>query len=352
MNTELALLAGLLLLLGNAFFVGAEFSLVSVRRSAIEPIAAKGSRRAKITLRALENISFLMAGAQLGITLCSLGLGAVAEPAIAHLLDSPFHSLNVPEALLHPVSFVIALVVTVFLHVVIGEMVPKNIALAKPERTALFLAPRLVFVVKVLGPIVSFLNALANITLRLLGVKPQDEVTSAYTRDEMADLVEESQREGLLSKDNENILSGALSFDVQTVRDIVLPTDQLIKIDRTTTYEEVEKLAAKTGFSRFPIIDKKKQMFGYVHIKDVIKVDESRRQDPINLRDVRKLASVSADQTIRMTLKIMQRGGAHISLVNSGKKLLGVVTLEDVLEELVGEMSDSTSLLRAKNVTD
>lgn len=339
MSPELALMSAFLLLLGNAFFVGAEFSMVSVRRSAIEPLAATGSKRAKATLKALENIGFLMAGAQLGITLCSLALGAVAEPAIASVLKGPFHSLHVSEALLHPVSLVIALFVTVFLHVVIGEMVPKNIALAKPERTALILAPRLVFVVKILNPVVHLLNSLANLTLRLFRIKPTSEVNSTYTRDEMADLVKESQREGLLSKDNENILSGALTFDAQTVRDIAMPTNELITISRSATYAFVEELSAKTGFSRFPITGKKNRMIGYVHIKDIIKADPNLRNENVNLRDVRKMASVAGGQSIRMTLKIMQRSGAHIALVTSGKSLVGVVTLEDVLEELVGEMN-------------
>lgn len=349
MTPEIALLAGMLLLLGNAFFVGAEFSMVSVRRSAIELEAAKGSKRAKTTLKALENLSFLMAGAQLGITVCSLALGAVAEPAIAHLLEEPFNSLNISETLLHPISVVIALAVTVFLHVVIGEMVPKNIALAKPERTALILTPRLVFIVNILSPVVHSLNTLANQTLKLFNINPKTEVTSAYTRDEMADLVEESQREGLLSKDNESILSGALAFDIQTVRDIAMAPDHLIIINRSATYESIEKLSAKTGFSRFPITDEKNRLIGYVHIKDVIKADESIRQKKIQLRDVRKLVSVDSGQTIRMTLKTMQQSAAHIALVTSGKKLIGLVTLEDVLEELVGEMNQSSEeLLKTK----
>lgn len=349
MSIEIALLAGFLLLLGNAFFVGAEFSMVAVRRSAIEPKAARGSKNAKITLKALENISFLMAGAQLGITLCSLGLGAIAEPAVAGLLKEPFHNAGISDALLHPISFAIALTVTVFLHVVIGEMVPKNIALAKPERLALILTPRLVFVVKILNPVVKLLNVLANGTLKLLGVNPKDEVRSAYTRDEMADLLKESRREGLLSKDNENILSSALAFDALTVRGIAIPTEELINIDRTYSYAAIEELSAKTGFSRFPVVGKKNKMIGYVHIKDIIKADHSQRQEKIHLRDVRKLVSVSANQSVRMTLKIMQRSGAHISLVTSGKKLLGVVTLEDVLEELVGEMSNQTKKLETNN---
>ena len=235
MSVEWAIFASLLFLLGNAFFVAAEFSMVSVRRSAIEPDAIRGSKRAIKTLRALENISVLLAGAQLVITLCSLAVGAVSEPAIAYLREKPFHDLSISNDLLHPISFAIALIVTVFAHVVIGEMVPKNIALARPERTALILTPILVFIVKIISPLVHLLNLLANGTLRLFRIKPRNEVSSTYTRDEMADLVRESRREGYLSEDNEQLLSGALSFDEWTVDDIAMPIEKMVKVDMSAT---------------------------------------------------------------------------------------------------------------------
>lgn len=348
MNPETALLLGIILLIGNAFFVGAEFSMVSVRRSAIEPLAARGSKRAITTLGALENLAFLLAGAQLGITLCSLALGAVAEPAFAYMLEGPFSDLNIPPDWLHPASFVVALVVTVFFHVVIGEMVPKNIALARPERSALLLTPMLVWVVRILNPAVHLLNASANQFLKLAGIRPKAEVSSTYTRDEVADLVRESRREGLLSEDNKNILSGALAFDTQTVRAIAVPLEQLVTVDKSATYASIEALSNNTGFSRFPVTGKKKRSLGYVHIKDIIKAEESRRAEKLQTRDIRRLANVNADQSIRMTLKIMQRSGAHMALVNSGKKAIGLVTMEDVLEELVGEMQ-SAGLQRQTN---
>lgn len=337
MGTELAIFVGLLLLAGNAFFVGAEFSIIAVRRSSIEPAAARGNKRAKTTLGALENVSFLLAGAQLGITLCSLGLGAVAEPALAHLIESPLHALHVPDALLHPIAFALALSIVVFLHVVVGEMVPKNVALAKPERTSLLLTPALVFISSVFRPIVHGLNVVAASTLNMVGVEAKDEVSSTYTRDEMADLVKESRKEGYLSEDNEHLLSGALSFDTRSVGDVVIPRDSLVTVEKQVTPAYLEALSTQTGFSRFPVIDKKQQITGYVHIKDAIQVDTEDRDQPIQPRFVRKLVSVNANQSIRMTLKTMQRSGAHLALVVRGKKVLGIVTLEDVLEELVGE---------------
>lgn len=338
MSPEIGILVGLLLLVGNAFFVGAEFSLISVRRSTIEPLAANGSKRARITLKALENISLLMAGAQLGITLCSLGLGAIAEPAIAHLLEGPFHQINVPEHLLHPFSFTVALTLVIFLHVVIGEMVPKNIALAGPEKASLILTPTLVRIVTILKPLIQLLNMIANGILLLCRVKPKTEVTSSYTRDEMADLVKESRKGGYLSEDNEQLLSGALAFDTQTVQKIIIPIEEVITVGLSITHGELEALAVKTGFSRFPVVDGQGKYQGYIHLKDNIQNDEQFIDQPINKQKIRELISISDTQSIRMTLKVMQRSGAHIAAVTSDEGLVGLVALEDVLEELVGEL--------------
>ena len=161
----------------------------------------------------MEQVSLMMAGAQMGITVCSLALGAISEPAIAHLLEGPFEAIGVPGALTHPISFVIALALVTYLHVVFGEMVPKNIALAGPERMALILAPMLMGVVAVLRPVLWLLNASGNLVLRMLGIEPKDEVTSAFTRNEVAAMVSESREGGLLEDNDEALLLGALRFE-------------------------------------------------------------------------------------------------------------------------------------------
>ena len=178
MSTGLAFTVAVLLLVANAFFVGAEFAVMAARRSQIEPMAADGSRRAKETLWAMEHVSSMLATAQLGVTVCSLGLGAVAEPAIAHLLEGAFEAVSLPEGLVHPVAFGLALALVVYLHVVIGEMVPKNLAIAGPERAALLLAPALVWLSRALSPLIQVLNGVANWVLRRMRVVPSDEVTS------------------------------------------------------------------------------------------------------------------------------------------------------------------------------
>src|SRR5215207_4632453 len=190
MSTGTALAISACLLAANAFFVGAEFALIYARRSSIEPRAQAGNRLAGITLRAMERVSLIMAGAQLGITICSLGLGYLGEPAIAHALEGPFESVGIPESLVHPFAFAIALGLIGYLHVVLGEMVPKNPALAGPDRAALALAPPLAIIVRVLHPFIALLNWIANRVLRLAGVTPKEEVGSTLGVVALEDVLE------------------------------------------------------------------------------------------------------------------------------------------------------------------
>lgn len=336
------LAVAVVLLALNAFFVGAEFALLSARRSQIEPRVQEGSRLAKIALGAMERISLMMAGAQLGITICSLGLGAVGEPAVAHLLEPLLAAVYIPTALVHPISFVIALTIVVILHVILGEMVPKNIALAGPERSALLLAPPLVAIVTVLRPLIAAINWIANTFLRMMKIRPKDEVTSAFTRAEVAALVEESRGEGLLEKDEYDRLAGALGFTERDVSDVVLPLSELSTIAPGATVAEVEGLCADTGYSRFPVATDD-NLLGYLHIKDILSVEESRRTEPIADKWIRPLATVTPGAQLHDALETLQRKGAHMArVVTPEGELRGVATLEDVLEELVGEIRDAS----------
>jgi CBS domain containing-hemolysin-like protein len=324
----------------NAFFVGAEFALIAARRSKIEPRADEGSWAARITLGAMERVSLMMAGAQLGITICSLGLGYLGEPAVAHLLEAPFEDGAIPAAVLHPVAFAIALGIVSFLHVVLGEMVPKNIALAGPERAALVLAPPLSFVVRILYPFIGVFNWIANAVLRLVGVEPRDEVTSSFTRDEVAGLVEESHREGLLEHNEERLAVGALTFEERDADSVLLPAEQLETVTADVTPAEVEQLAARTGYSRFPI-RRDGDLTGYLHLKDVLEFEDRHRNRPIARSWIRSLPTVRSTDRLRAVLATMQRSGAHLARVDGADgRPRGVVALEDVLEELVGEVRD------------
>jgi CBS domain containing-hemolysin-like protein len=342
MSTGAAIAIAILLLLANAFFVGAEFALISARRSQIEPRAQAGSRMARTTLRAMENVSQVMAGAQLGITICSLGLGAVGEPAVADVIEPWLHDLGVPDSFLHPIAFAIALMIVVYLHVVLGEMVPKNIAIAGPEQAALVLGPPMMALVTLLGPVIRGLNAVANATLRALRVEPRDEVSSAYTREEVAALVEESRGEGMLAEEEYGRLAGALGFTEKTVAKVLMRVADLETVRRGATAAEVEALCAATGYSRFPVVGEDDDLLGYLHIKDVLETDEARRERVVDDKWVRPFAPVRVDEPLHDALARLQQRGAHMALVvEPDGTVLGLATLEDVIEELVGEIRDA-----------
>ena len=337
MSDLVAVLVAVALLIGNAFFVGAEFALISARRTQIEPRVARGSRAARTTLGAMEDISLMMAGAQLGITACSLGLGAIGEPAVAHLLERPFAALGMPEALLHPAAFALALAIVVFLHMVLGEMVPKNIAIAGPERSALLLGPPLVVIVTVLKPVIIVLNAVANGVLRLFKVSPRDEVASAFTSDEVASLIAESRREGLLDDDEGELLTGAVEFERRTATDVMLPRDRLATLPVGATGSQVQEATAETGYSRFPLVDPDGGISSYLHVKDTLGRGHDQRADRLG----RPMPTVAASDSLPTTLDEMRAQSAHLARVaGEDGATLGVVALEDVLEELIGDIRD------------
>ncbi len=342
MSSGVAIVVALLLVAGNAFFVGAEFAMISARRSQIEPRAEDGSRAARLALKGMENISLVIGVNQLGITVCSLLLGAVGEPAIAHLVEPVLEAAHAPHALVHPIAFVVALMVVVYLHVVLGEMVPKNLALAGPERAVLVFGPPVWAIVTVLRPVIVVINTVAAGVLRLFGVRMQAEVSSTYTREEVAALVEESRGSGMLEADEYDRLAGALGFTEKTVADVLLDPAGLTTVVRGSTPEDVEALCAATGFSRFPVADEDGGLLGYLHIKDVLETEEERRTSPIHDKWVRPFAPVAHDDLLHDALETLQRRGAHMArVVDETGTTLGVATLEDLIEELVGEIRDA-----------
>lgn len=332
--TVLQLLIGLLTLVLNAFFVGAEFALISVRRSQIDPHAQQGDRRARSVLWALEHLSALLAAAQLGITLCTLVLGAVAEPAIAHLLEPFFHVVGLPLGLVHPVSFVIALTVATYLHMLFGEMVPKNVALAEPVRTVLLLGPPLVALARTLRPVIFGVNSLANGLLKLMRVEPKGEVAATFSDAELARMVSDSSEAGLLDDRSTERLRDALELGRRRVRDVVLPMDQVVKAQLGVTPEELEQLAARTGFSRFPVVDDSGRILGYLHVKDAL--DARPRDVPFRPDQLRPIPRVRSHTPLDDVLTAMRDSRTHLAAVIAADgRLEGLVTMEDVLRELV-----------------
>jgi len=327
----------------NAFFVGAEFAVISARRSQIEPRAAAGSRPAKTALWAMEHATLMLAVCQLGITVCSLLILNVSEPAIHHLLEVPLHALGWPEALVSTVAFVIALVLVSFLHVVFGEMVPKNLSFSLPDRSVLILATPLVGLATVLRPIVVALNATANGIVRLFGVTPRNEAASVFTLDEVATIVAASTKAGVL-RDATGALEAAFEFTEKKVRDVALPLERIVTLpDADVTPADVESAVQKRGFSRYVLVDEDGEPTGYLHLKDVLGVDEDEVDRPVPPKLIRQLVPVLDSTDLEDALAFMRRREIHIARVHDVHgRTTGVLFLEDVIEELVGEVQDAT----------
>jgi len=344
----MSMLLVVVLLAGNAFFVGAQFALIAARRDQIEPLAQQGHRTARVALGQMRHLSWMLAGSQLGIAACSLGLGAVAEPAFAHLLEGLFDALALPSGLLHPVAFVIALAVISYAHMVIGEMVPKNLALAAPLRAALVLSPPIAFWVRMTRPILVAINAAANGILRLFRVEVKSEINSTYTPAELADLIAESVAGGLLHPDDEQRLLRALRLDQVTTRSLAIPSEQVVSLAPNSTVGDVEALIARTGYSRFPVSSPadsgSDELVGYVHAKDLLEIDDYEQSTPLPQRLIRPMVTIDADLPLTSAFSSLQRAGLHLGRVTEGGRTLGVVALEDVLEELVGEIQDASHI--------
>ncbi|MFB7272365.1 hemolysin family protein [Streptomyces sp. NPDC056244] len=329
------LFVGLLTLVVNAFFVASEFALISVRRSQIEPAAEAGNRRARAVVWGLEHVSALLAAAQLGITLCTLVLGIVAEPAIAHILEPFFNAVGMPHGLVHPVSFVIALVLATYLHMLLGEMVPKNVALAEPARAALLLGPPLVALARALRPVIFTVNAFANGLLKLLRVQTRDEVLATYSDDELSRLVTDAGHAGVLDDRATERLHDALELGRRPVSDVVMPLEQVVSVRLGVTAEELERLSAESGFSRFPVVDATRRILGYLHVKDAL--DAAPRDEPFPVSAMRAIARVRASTPMDDVLTAMRRSRTHLAAVlDADGRLAGLVTMEDVLRQLVG----------------
>jgi CBS domain containing-hemolysin-like protein len=331
------------LILVNGFFVGAEFAVISARRSQIEPLAERGKRSAMTALWAMEHATLMLATSQLGITVCSLLILNVSEPAIHHLLEGPLGLTGWTEPVIAGVAFAIALVLVSFLHVVLGEMVPKNLSFSVPDRAAMLLAPPLVWVSKVFHPVIVALNATANGFLRLFGVEPKSEATSAFTLDEVANIVAQSRREGVL-KDDIGALSAAFEFTAKKVRDIAVGMAQLVSLPESATPEQVERAVAQHGFSRYVLLDPDGAPSGYLHLKDVLDLEETDEfTEPVPAKRIRRLISVLEDTDLEDALAALRRSGVHLArVVDAHGAARGVLFLEDIIEELVGEVQDAT----------
>jgi CBS domain containing-hemolysin-like protein len=347
MGDLFGLLATVLLVGANAFFVAAEFSLISARRDRLEALAEQGRSSALTAIRAGEQLPLMFAGAQFGITVSSILLGRLGEPAVADLLRGPSNLLSVSPALLHTASFVVALAIVVTVHMLLGEMVPKNIAMAGPEKAAMLLMPAYLVYVRAVRPIITFYNRCSNATLRALRVRPRDELDVTVSTVELSEMIAESVSEGLLDPEEHTRLTRALQIRNRKVADVAVPVAEIRTVPVAAagsgpTLEVIEQALAATGYSRFPVVDVDGRFVGYLHIKDVLSLAE----DPhavCDLARVRPLPLVPESLSVPEALSRMRRSNSHLALVtgNDGA-VVAMVALDDLVRDLVGAVRDGT----------
>ena len=344
--TALYIGVAVVLLVANAGFVAVEFALIAARRSRLEPLAEAGNRRAKMALAAMSDLNRQLAGAQLGITMASLGLGFVAEPAVARLIERAVESFaELPSGVLHTISISVSLALVVYLHMVLGEMVPKNIALAGAERTAMWLAPVNRLYAIVFGPLIGLLNRLSAGVVRLFGVEPIDQLPTTHTAQEFAALVEHSAAGGFLDDFDRSLLSSALELAGRPVRTVMVPRDQIVAVEREATVAQVVDVMNASGHSRVVVqngsVDR---VVGFVHAKDLLDVTSARASQPLGDELIRVVPAIEEETSLEGALALMQGSRRHLAVVRQGarRRTVGLVTLEDVLEVLVGDLFDET----------
>ena len=343
MTTQLLL--ALLFLLANGFFVAVEFALIASRRTKLEALVEDGSTRARVALGSMRHLNLQLAGAQLGITMASLLLGFVAEPAVAGLIEDALGGVvDLPSGLLHTIGFIVALTIVAFLHMVIGEMVPKNVAIADPERTLLALAVPNRAYVTVFGPVLRVLNALSNAGVRLLGVEPRDELATAASVDELAAMLGASRDEGLIKEVAHQLLTGALDLGDRSITTVMVPPAEVVWLPRTATPAEAEELVVASGHTRLVVAgDGVDDLLGFVHAKDLLTLSGPARERPLPLGRVRNMLVVAPRTSLDDALLAMQKARVHVAVVtDEGGRTMGIATLEDVIEALVGDIRDES----------
>jgi len=347
------LVVAVLLLVLNGLFVANEFSLVASRPTRLETLSKGGDTRARFALQSARDLPLQLASSQLGITMCSLGLGAVAEPSVVQAIEHVLSPFNVPDGVSQVVGVVVGLGLVVFLHMVFGEIVPRYVALADPERTLLRLSIFSRLFAVVFRPVIRVVQALANGGTRLLGVEPRDELLSANTADEISRMLAESHEEGLIEETAHDLLSGALDFGERPVLQVMVPRDNIMWITRGTTVAEAEEQVVASGHSRLLLAGRDlDDIVGFIHAKDLLTAPEEARDRPLPLARIRRVLVLPAHQRLDEVLVAMRRSRTHVGVVvDEARHVLGLATLEDVLEVLVGDIRDESDTDSPDRVT-
>ena len=349
MHELIMLGAGLLLTIGTGLFVASEFALVNLDRHDLEVRQSRGESRLAITIAALKKTSTHLSSAQLGITLTTLLTGYTLEPAFSALLAAPLAAIGLDGNLGRIIAAVLAVTIATLLSMIIGELVPKNFALALPRATAKLVIPFQVAFTWVFRPAVVLLNNSANVILRSVGIDPKEELSSARTAEELASLVRRSGREGTLELGTATLLARTLIFSNHTAADVMTPRPRVESVDRTDSAQVVIDLAKRTGLSRFPVTDDSiDDVVGLVHVKQAVAVPREKRAEvPASALQTEALRVPETMKLDTLLTELRQRGYQMSVVVDEYGGTAGVATLEDLVEELVGEVADEHDRTRA-----
>ncbi|MEU6523164.1 hemolysin family protein [Streptomyces sp. NPDC046924] len=334
MSFPTALFVTVLLLIGSGFFVAAEFALVAARRHRMEKAAAEGRRGAGAALAGMRELSLMLAGAQLGITVCTLGLGSVSKPAISHQLDPLLRALGLPGAVSYGVAFAVAMSVVVFLHMVVGEMAPKSWAIAHPERSAMLLAPTFRAVVKAVRPLIHVLNVVSNTLVRMCRVSPRDELASVHDREQLTHLVAESERLGLISKTDSQLLTRSLTEPDTPVAALRIPAEEITSVEGGAGVDEMLRVATAHDRTRL-LVREGGTVLGTVHARDAL-VARARGRATSARELARPVPELTDTTTVADAIDVLRRRRGTLAVVrDDAGRLTGLVALDDLLARLV-----------------
>jgi CBS domain containing-hemolysin-like protein len=336
----------------NAFFVATEFAMVKVRKSRIETLVAEGDKSAMHTLTVVNDLNSYLSGCQLGITLASLGLGWVGEPALAHMLEPLFELFHMPASLVHTVSFILGFSIITSFHIVLGELVPKSLAITSAEKIAMKTAYPLMLFYKVSYPVMWAFNNTTNLILKVFGVSQASEHDEAHTDQEIKLLVAQSYEQGLVDKSELTLVDNIFDFSETTVKDIMVPRTDMECIFVEDSFDDIIAYALGQQLTRYPVcMDSKDNIIGFVHIKDLYK-KKIEDTDP-DIRDIiREVKFVPESLSISELLKKFKKEKAQMVVINDEYGgTSGLVTIEDVLEEIVGEIHDEFDMDEGSEIT-
>ena len=332
----------LLLVLTNAFFVAAEFAIVKVRSSQLRQRIEEGSGRAVLAQHIIDHLDAYLSAIQLGVTLASLGLGWVGEPLLADMLRQPFRSAGIlSEQTLYAISIAISFAFLTFLQIILGELFPKALAIQFPESTALAIALPLQFFYRVFRPVIWFLNSSSNFLLHLVGIQPASGRDLVHSAEELEHMVAEGAKSGVLNKTEQELISSIFEFSITTAKEIMVPRTEVVAIQDNITRERLMRIVTEEGYSRMPIYKETiDNIIGIIYTKDLISLLEHR--DVIAFQDIIRPAYFVPDAVkISQLMKELQERKMHMAIViDEFGGTEGIVTMEDILEEIVGEIHD------------